>query len=537
MAAVRESAPLRAAIYIRVSDPKQESGTSLETQEESCRRYCAEHGYTVVGVYRDVLTAKYLWERESLTRLRHEMPRDIFDVVVVHVLDRLSRQQHHQGLILSECEHAGVRLESATEDIDNSPIGKFLRSAINFNAEMEREKIRERVGRSIIKRAEKGVPISGARVLYGYQWASTEKQAYVEKEPDASVVRRIFAEVAAGTPLSRLAAQLTADGIPTPMGRPRWAKSTVYSILTHPAYIGNGRALRYRMEEQEERDPYTGYITVKRHANLRRDADDDETYPLAIKPLITPETAQAVTERLAANRVASPRNNRRMEATLLRAGFVTCGYCGSNMVVGWFRDRPFYRCGRHQLHKEDCRGHMISAPLLDDAVWQHVESLLTDPERITHELEKQRAENHLADDLAAIERRLAEIVKQQGTLARRVAVIDDDDAAAPLLGELKQLSAQKQALMTDRTRLQASITGWEAAQTRMRDLVDWCRKVATRLDTVDYDTKRLALYTLNVQVCIYHKGADHDRYVIRASIPLDEATPAGIASITAHVHG
>ena len=41
MAALAVSQP-RAAIYVRVSDPKQEAGYSLPTQEERCRAYAAE---------------------------------------------------------------------------------------------------------------------------------------------------------------------------------------------------------------------------------------------------------------------------------------------------------------------------------------------------------------------------------------------------------------------------------------------------------------------------------------------------------------
>jgi site-specific DNA recombinase len=44
----------KAAIYIRVSTTDQaESGYSLQAQEALCRQYCAEHDYSVVGVYAD----------------------------------------------------------------------------------------------------------------------------------------------------------------------------------------------------------------------------------------------------------------------------------------------------------------------------------------------------------------------------------------------------------------------------------------------------------------------------------------------------
>ncbi len=46
----------RAAIYARVSSTTQEEGSSLDTQEERCRRYAVEQGYAVAEehVYRCV---------------------------------------------------------------------------------------------------------------------------------------------------------------------------------------------------------------------------------------------------------------------------------------------------------------------------------------------------------------------------------------------------------------------------------------------------------------------------------------------------
>ena len=48
----------RAAVYCRVSSDKQEDGYSLEEQEMGCRRYIAERGYQLTGVYRKATTAR-----------------------------------------------------------------------------------------------------------------------------------------------------------------------------------------------------------------------------------------------------------------------------------------------------------------------------------------------------------------------------------------------------------------------------------------------------------------------------------------------
>src|SRR5215217_5967752 len=93
---------LRAAIYIRVSSVGQEhEGTSLETQEERCRRYAAEHGMAVgaTHVYRDVYSGAILHERPQLRDLRTAARARAFDVVIAYAVDRLSRNQAHLYIV------------------------------------------------------------------------------------------------------------------------------------------------------------------------------------------------------------------------------------------------------------------------------------------------------------------------------------------------------------------------------------------------------------------------------------------------------
>ena len=121
-----ESTTRRAALYVRVSSKGQEEdGTSLETQEQRCRAYCAEKGYTVAEehVYREVHTGTELWERSVLAASREAVRRREVDVLVAFAIDRLSRDPTHMGVIISEAEHKGVGVEFVTEPMDGSPEG------------------------------------------------------------------------------------------------------------------------------------------------------------------------------------------------------------------------------------------------------------------------------------------------------------------------------------------------------------------------------------------------------------------------------
>jgi site-specific DNA recombinase len=157
MAAQPISQPRAAAIYTRVSTAGQEEdGTSLATQEQRCREYAAQHGYAVVGVYRDVHTGAELHERRQLTELRGLVRRREIQAVIAYDLDRLSREQAHVYILDDEATRHGAELRFVTEEFDKTPIGKLIRSARGFAAEVEREKFRERSLRGKRANAEMG---------------------------------------------------------------------------------------------------------------------------------------------------------------------------------------------------------------------------------------------------------------------------------------------------------------------------------------------------------------------------------------------
>lgn len=85
-----------------------------------------------------------------------------------------------------------------------------------------------------ILKAERGGLASG-RVPYGYR---TDAAGALVPDPDeAAVVRRIFAEHAAGRSLRAIIAGLVADGVPAPGGK-QWFASRLSYILDNPRYRG-----------------------------------------------------------------------------------------------------------------------------------------------------------------------------------------------------------------------------------------------------------------------------------------------------------
>ena len=248
----------RAAIYLRVSTTKQDAeGTSLQTQEETCRAYAAEHDYEVVGVFTDVYSGEDIFGgphvRTARTAARER--RRCRDRARARPTEP---NQIHQGLILSEIEYARARLELVTEKLEDTPEGRLLLSVRGFVAEVERVKIRERTNRGRRARAAGGKMMPGPRPLYGYQWRDGDRSALEPNPETAPIVLRIFRELAAGKSMRQVVKGLTDDGIPTATGGTRWE---IYPSPT--SYAKNGTSGTSAPSAPSVRGGKTGSIATR----------------------------------------------------------------------------------------------------------------------------------------------------------------------------------------------------------------------------------------------------------------------------------
>src|SRR5215217_2096471 len=424
----------RCAIYCRVSSEGQEDNSSLSTQEVACRRYAAERGYVVdeLHVYSEVHTGAEIFERPQMSNLRAAIRAHQIDVVVAHALDRLTRIQAHQGLLLSEADHAGVTIEFVTERLEDSPEGRLLLSVRGFVAEVERLKIAERTQRGKRARIEAGKYNVGCRPPYGYRWEDHATKARLVEDPmTAPVVRRIFRDLASGVSARQLSLRLTSESVPTPTGRGEmWYWSTVRTIVGNPVYWGEAQALRWKQRRLPGRRVITRPTDEANRVSLK-----------GVAPaLVDADLALAVRGSLKRNKTEATRNNKCPKSSLLRAGFARCGYCGNTLEVQFARGGWMYRCGTSNRDKHGCPYFSIMAHILDAAVWARIETILTEPSIIAGEVERMRREDPTEVDIASVDRRLSELARQRNNLTKRLALFDDEESAAPLAVEISALS-------------------------------------------------------------------------------------------------
>jgi site-specific DNA recombinase len=501
----------------------QEENYSLPTQEAACRERAAALDYRVIGVYKDVQSGAELWERPQLTVLRELVQAEVVNAIIAYDPDRLSRRQIHFAVLVDECERLNVALLFVNGEHDRTALGEFLSNVRAFVAEMEREKFRERSMRGIQARMKSGKLRPSNRPLFGYRWADDEKAAYVIDEEKATIVRRIFIMAAGGTPLRRIAETLTAEGVPTANGATFWYHNVVRAMLHHPAYKGmavGNHTMAKRVGGKQKRTP--------------KPADEHIHLPEGTIPAIVPtELWETVADRLTRNKAEATRNNQNAEAFLLRAGFVVCGYCGKPIRAVWTKDCPnqtaraYYSSDPGADRHHDCPAFAMSARKLDAAVWDGIKERIAREDVIAGEIERLREDDPTPADLTAVESTLAEISRKQDNLGRALALIDDPDAAAPLVAQLKVLAERKRELESERETIRTRRDNLQAVQSQLVNLQQWVRTVAENMDDLEYDDRRDLLRALDVRVKLFRK--DHQpRWEITASLPIEAESNSDI---------
>lgn len=345
---------MRVAIYVRVSTQEQaKEGYSIKAQIERLKAYAVSQSWKVVETYIDDGESAKDMNRTDLKRMLKDMEQDIFDVVLVYKLDRLTRSVLDLYKLLETFENHNVKFKSATEVYDTTnAMGRLFITLTGALAQFERENIAERVKMGMEQKAKEGKWVLNM-APFGYDLLGKDELGINEAE--SKVVKEIFELYTTGRyGMSKVAKILNQKGIKTKSGAD-WNMQTIRYVLTNPIYIGT---MRYNYRVNKER-----YFETKGAA------------PAVISESLFEEVQKLVSKR-------SALHPRKATSPHLFAGVARCARCGSRLSgKQWnYRDKPGqyyfgYYCPSHT--KGTCDLTNISQNYLEIqfmkelAVWQH----------------------------------------------------------------------------------------------------------------------------------------------------------------------
>jgi site-specific DNA recombinase len=212
---------------------------------------------------------------------------------------------------------------------------------------------------------------------------------------------------------SALARWLSASEIPTASGKAKWDRSVVWAMLRNPAYCGRAAFAKTMRTDDQKR--VTRPLRLRGNRVARRPAVKDrpreQWVEIAVPAIVSDIVFDLAARRLQDNKRFSAR--RTVEPTLLQ-GLVVCRNCGyayyRTSTRTSLRKIYYYRCLGSDNYRWEygrvCQNLPVRQDYLDDLVWGHLTTLLSDPTLALGELERRLRELKSSNPVGAQKSRL-----------------------------------------------------------------------------------------------------------------------------------
>jgi DNA invertase Pin-like site-specific DNA recombinase len=201
--------------YIRVSHQEQQrSGAGLEAQRRAILTECKKRGWQLVETIEDGGYSGKDLRRPGIKRALDAVESGRADALVVAKWDRLSRSMLDFVGIMDRAQRKGWGLVALDADVDTTtPTGRAVAHVTMTFAQLEREKIGERIREALAVKRSQGVRLGRPPAV------------------PANVQRRIGRERKAGKSYAKIADSLNGNAVPTAHGGARWYASTVREVV------------------------------------------------------------------------------------------------------------------------------------------------------------------------------------------------------------------------------------------------------------------------------------------------------------------
>ena len=450
--------PHGAFILARYSTDNQ-NADSIEVQVGKCSEWCNAQSLPILGIYADYAVSGMKDTRPQYEAMMAALREGRADTVVIYDQSRMFRLMTAWFEFRQELSVMGVEVVSVTQPL----VGGDLRDPANFMNEgitalfnqMWALQTRQKVVEKMRHMAQTGQHTGGKPPL-GYR---IEEGRLIPDETEAPIVRRIFAEYAAGRSYKQIIDGLNADGIKTKRGNP-FGTNSLHDLLRNEKYIGTliyGKALH---REDGSR-------------NTHATSPDMIRIEDAHAAIIDRDLFQKVQDRLSGNkrdRGGRPATKRDYP---LR-GKVFCGLCGAPMVINnSSHTYDYYKCGKAK-RTHTCDNKPIRVDTLERLAADEVRRVLGQPDLVDTMIATLQREAATLQSGAA--RRLSVIAEQYKDVSTRL----ENAVEAVLSGlnsptiqkRIKELENQKNALDREAKALRQSVDQTAIPADHLRQLLD-----------------------------------------------------------------
>lgn len=327
----------RVAGYARVSTDKDEQFTSYEAQVDYYTRFIMSHpDWEFVKVYTDEgISGLGTRKRDGFNEMIADALSGTLDLIVTKSVSRFARNTVDSLVTIRKLKEKGVEVYFEKENIYSlDGKGELLLTIMSSLAQEESRSISENVTWGQRKRFSDGKISLPYKQFLGYDHGPKKDDPPVVNQEQAAIVRRIYRDFMTGKTVGAIARELTADGIPSPSGKPKWSASTINSMLQNEKYRGS--ALLQKCFT-------TDFLTKKRKVNEGEVPQYyiENSHEAIIDPLEWDAVQDEIKRRKAIGRAYSSKS--------IFGAKLKCGDCG-----GWFGVKTWHSTDRYRTSIWQC---------------------------------------------------------------------------------------------------------------------------------------------------------------------------------------
>lgn len=486
------------AIYLRKSRADLEAeatgaGDTLARHEQILMGLAKSRALPIGAIYREIVSGERIANRPVMQQLLTEVEEGRWKGVLVTETSRLARGDTiDQGIVAQAFKISHTLIVTPQKDFDpNNEIDEEWFEFGLFMSRQEYRMIRRRqlAGTRAAKREGRYVP---SRPPFGYERYKLEGRGWSLKpvEPEAGIIRLIYAKYESGTSIPDIARELEQAKIRTPLNK-AWTRATVRAILLNPHYAGYIPSAMHI----NQKIVHKGELITIRPRN-----EKCELYEGLHEAIIPREEWNRVQELMKKN--ITPRV--RSEFRLLNpfAGLLFCDKCGQPLKRqrGAANERPRMYCAT-----KGCPTVASPIVLIEDLVLKSLGELLKKIEMNAPVLPTTKSDEeallNIEKQLAEIDRRLKRTfefledgVYDKETFLRRQSDINSErtellEAKAEVRKRIDEKETAIEAQRSAAPRIKSVLEVYE----RMEDPEDKNKLLKQVIERIDYH-KTVRLY-------------------------------------------
>ena len=409
------SRKIKAVAYMRYSSAAQDDGFSIEAQQRAIREFAKDNNIEIVEEYIDRAKSGTNANRPEFQRMFADCELGLYDMVIVHNLDRFARNAGDSRKYRDKLKDLGIILYSIKDDISETPYGKFMTSIKEAYSELYSDNLSQEVKKGMKEVALRCMHTGGSPPL-GYDVLD---RRLVINEEESEIVRTIFKMYAKGKSYNDIAKELNAKGYTTRAGN-EFSKTSFNAILQNRKYIGE---FTYNRRVGKDKNG-------KYNSHKNKDEEEIIRIPNGVPRIIDTKTFNKVQTRLAKNKKG--KSSFRSNSTYLLAGLVKCGECGfsyqgNTRKSGKGVTYSSYRCGKRSNHAEiGCKNPEIEKHRLENFVIEQVFKYLFTDEGIREIVNQiniyhQEMKTTKGKDINLYQKQLKNLKSKQSNIAKAIA--------------------------------------------------------------------------------------------------------------------